>query len=191
MEFNKTNLAERLETAKDNRDAESLRKKSLINSKKEKNKLLSELDGVEEKYVEVLKIRKDVTVVEKDLAVLRTSVNAKLDKLKHYDCHQYDPNCKFCITNSKNLIESAEQTKNELDKDKAAADELVKQKTELTTVLEKQSDIDSKYETLGTLKNEVNQLAYEINDFTSISERDFGGLTSKFSQKPSARGDLF
>ena len=167
LEFNKTNLAERLETAKDNRDAESLRKKSLINSKKEKNKLLSELDGVEEKYVEVLKIRKDVTVVEKDLAVLRTSVNAKLDKLKHYDCHQYDPNCKFCITNSKNLIESAEQTKNELDKDKAAADELVKQKTELTTVLEKQSDIDSKYETLGTLKNEVNQLAYEINEADS------------------------
>ena len=167
LEFNKTNLAERLETAKDNRDAESLRKKSLINSKKEKNKLLSELDGVEEKYVEVLKIRKDVTVVEKDLAVLRTSVNAKLDKLKHYDCHEYDPECKFCITNSKNLIESAEQTKTELDKDKAAADELVKQKTELTDVLEKQSDIDSKYETLGTLKNEVNQLAYEINEADS------------------------
>ena len=167
LEFNKTNLAERLETAKDNRDAESLRKKSLINSKKEKNKLLSELDGVEEKYVEVLKIRKDVTVVEKDLAVLRTSVNAKLDKLKHYDCHEYDPDCKFCITNSKNLIESAEQTKTELDKDKAAADELVKQKTELTDVLEKQSDIDSKYETLGTLKNEVNQLAYEINEADS------------------------
>jgi DNA repair exonuclease SbcCD ATPase subunit len=167
LEFNKKNLAERLETAKDNRDTESLRKKSLINSKKEKNKLLSELDGVEEKYVEVLKIRKDVTVVEKDLAVLRTSVNAKLDKLKHYDCHAYDPNCKFCITNSKNLIESAEQTKTELDKDKAAADELVKQKTELTTVLEKQSDIDSKYETLGTLKNEVNQLAYEINEADS------------------------
>ena len=167
LEFNKKNLAERLETAKDNRDTESLRKKSLINSKKEKNKLLSELDGVEEKYVEVLKIRKDITVVEKDLAVLRTSVNAKLDKLKHYDCHAYDPNCKFCITNSKNLIESAEQTKTELDKDKAAADELVKQKTELTTVLEKQSDIDSKYETLGTLKNEVNQLAYEINEADS------------------------
>ena len=66
----------------------------------------------------------------------------------------------------KNLIESAEQTKNELDKDKAA-DELVKQKTELTDILEKQSDIDSKYETLGTLKNEVNQLAYEINEADS------------------------
>lgn len=167
LEFNKKNLTERLETAKDNRDAESLRKKSLINSKKEKNKLLSELDGVEENYVEVLKIRKNVTVVEKDLAVLRTSVNAKLDKLKHYDCHEYDPDCKFCITNSKNLIESAEQTKTELDKDKAAADELVKQKTELTDVLEKQSDIDFKYETLGTLKNEVNQLAYEINEADS------------------------
>ena len=124
-------------------------------------------ESFEEKYVEVLKIRKDVTVVEKDLAVLRTSVNAKLDKLKHYDCHEYDPDCKFCITISKNLIESAEQTKNELDKDKAAADELVKQKTELTDVLEKQSDIDSKYETLGTLKNEVNQLAYEINEADS------------------------
>ena len=32
---------------------------------------------------------------------------------------EYDPKCKFCVNNSKNLIESAEQTKNELDKDKA------------------------------------------------------------------------
>ena len=106
-------------------------------------------------------------MVEKDLAVLRTSVNAKLDKLKHYDSHEYDPDCKFCVTNSKNLIESASQTKEELDKDKAAADDLVTQKNELLKILDECKDVESNFEKLGELKSTTTQLTYEINEADS------------------------
>ena len=167
LEFTKKNLRERLEVAQSNRDDESDRKKSLAIKRKKKSSELSELNGVEEKYVNVLKIREEITLVEKDLAVLRTSVNAKLDKLKHYDSHEYDPKCKFCVSNSKNLIESASQTKEELDKDKAAADALVTQKTALTEALDEYKNVESDYERLGELKTETTQLTYEVNEADS------------------------
>ena len=135
--------------------------------RKKQSDEINKLDGVEDAYVQVLKIREDITLVEKDLAVLRTSVNAKLDKLKHYDCHDYDPNCKFCVTNSKNLIESAENTKEELDKDKSAADELVTKKNKLSEKLTENDDVETKYEKLGELKNSTTQLTYEINEADS------------------------
>ena len=167
LEFNKNNLKDRLSVANENRDDESARKKSLNKQKKDYTNKINELDGVNEKYIEVLKVREEITKVDKDLAVLRTSVNAKLDKLKNYDCHEYDPKCKFCVTNSKNLIESAEQTKNELDKDKAAADELVTQKNNLTKTLDDNNDIESKYELLNDLKNKSSQIIFEINEADS------------------------
>ena len=94
-------------------------------------------------------------------------MNAKLDKLKHYDCHEYDPKCKFCVTNSKNLIESAEQTKEDLDKDKSLADQLVTQKNKLTDKLNEYKDIELQYQRLGELKNENTQISYEINEADS------------------------
>lgn len=167
LEFNKKNLQERLVVAKENRDSESDRKKQLVEIRKSKSTELLLLDGIEEQYVEVLKIREEIITVEKDLAVLRTSVNAKLDKLKHYDSHAYDPKCKFCVNNSKNLIESASQTKEELDKDKAAADDLVTQKNKLSNILDEHMEVESNYEKLGELKSTTTQLTYEVNEADS------------------------
>jgi len=167
LEFNKKNLQERLVVAKENRDNESDRKKQLVESRKSKSTELLLLDGTEEQYVGVLKIREEIITVEKDIAVLRTSVNAKLDKLKHYDSHAYDPKCKFCVNNSKNLIESASQTKEELDKDKAAADDLVTQKNKLSKILDEHMEVESNYEKLGELKSTTTQLTYEVNEADS------------------------
>ena len=167
LEFTKNNLKERLNTANENRESESERKKQLTNEKKMCVSKMSELEGVEDSYVYVLKVREEITKVDKDLAVLRTSVNAKLDKLKHYDSHEYDPKCKFCVNNSKNLIESAEQTKTELDKDKAAADDLVNQKNDLANILDDNKDVERNYELLNELKNKSSQLVYEINEADS------------------------
>lgn len=167
LEFTRTNLKERIEVANDNRTDESTRKKQLTSDRVNKNKKLSKLIGIEEQYVDVLKIRESINVVDKDLAVLRTSVNAKLDKLKHYDSHEYDPKCKHCVNNSKSLIESASQTKEELDKDKAAADELVNQKNALLKKLDELNNVESDYALFGKLKTETTQLNYEINETDS------------------------
>ena len=167
LEFTKKNLQERLGVATDSRDSESDRKRSLIASRKKKSSELSKLDGVGDNYVKVLQIRENITSVEKDLAVLRTSVNAKLDKLKHYDSHAYDPKCKFCVSNSKNLIDSASQTKEELDTDKAAADKLVMQKNKLSKTLDEYKNIETDYNRMGELKVETTQLTYEINEADS------------------------
>ena len=167
LEFTKNNLKEQLSTANENRESESDRKKQLTNEKKMCVSKMSDLVGVEDSYVYVLKVREEITKVDKDLAVLRTSVNAKLDKLKHYDSHAYDPKCKFCVNNSKNLIESAEQTKIELDKDKAAADDLVNQKNDLANILDDNKDVEKNYELLNELKNKSSQLVYEINEADS------------------------
>ena len=167
LEFNKKNLKERIEVAKENRSSESDKKKKLSTEKSIKFKKMNELEGVDKTYVEVLQIRENINLVDKDLAVLRTSVNAKLDKLKHYDNHDYDPNCKYCVNNSKNLIESAEKTKKELDSDKADADELVKQKNNLQQKLDIHKNVESEYELFNNLKSEITQLTYEINQTDS------------------------
>lgn len=167
LEFNKKNLEDRLVVAEEQRDLESARKKELVNKRGNLSKRISELSGVEENYVKVLKIREEVVIVDKDLAVLRTSVNAKLDKLKHYDDHEYDPKCSYCVNNSKNLIESAEQTKQELDKDKAAADELVKQKAVYTEQLSEFENVEDEYEELKDLNNTLTQTSFEINEADS------------------------
>jgi DNA repair exonuclease SbcCD ATPase subunit len=167
LEFNKRNLRERLESANENRLSESQRKKELSEKKASLNKLITESKNLETEYIDSLKIKEELISVDKDLAVLRTSVNAKLDKLKHYDSHEYDPKCKFCVTNSKNLIESAEQTKNELDKDKSDADELVNTKNKLLKKLDEFGDIETKYQEYKDNSNVANTLSYEINEVDS------------------------
>jgi len=167
LEYNKRNLRDRLEIANDNRKKESDRKKQLANEKSELTKSLGKRKHIEDNFIESLKIKEELMSVDKDLAVLRTSVNAKLDKLKHYDSHEYDPKCEFCVKNSKNLIDSAAITKKELDKDKADADELVKTKTELTKTLDKFGDIEEQHKKLIEDRTKLNQMSYEISDVDS------------------------
>jgi DNA repair exonuclease SbcCD ATPase subunit len=167
LEFDKNNLKERLSSAGDSRSEESNRKSDLTKQKQNCLSKISDIKNVEESYIKVLKVREEITRVDKDLAVLRTSVNAKLDKLKHYDSHAYDPKCKFCVNNSKSLIESASQTKSELDKDKAAADELVTQKNLLTIILDENKDAEQNYEMLNNLKQKASNLVFEINEADS------------------------
>lgn len=167
LEFNKKNLGDRLEVAGEKRHEESNRKQVLVKNKSLILKNIVELSSAEDDCNKVLKIKEDIVLVDKDLAVLRTSVNAKLDKLKHYDSHEYDPACKFCVSNSRNLIESAEQTKKELDTDKAAADKLVEQKNKYTNTLNEYKNAESDFEKLNILKNEQTQTTYEINEADS------------------------
>ena len=167
LEFNKKNLRDRTTTAGEKRDEESIRKQTLIKNKSLISKNIVKLANAERDYNKVLKIKDDIVLVDKDLAVLRTSVNAKLDKLKHYDSHEYDPECKFCISNSRNLIESAARTTIELDTDKAAADNLVEQKNKYTNILDTYKNAESDFEKLSNLKNELTQSTYEINEADS------------------------
>ena len=61
LEFNKNNLKDRLSVANENREDESTRKKNLNKQKKEYTNKINELDGVNEKYIEVLKVREEIT----------------------------------------------------------------------------------------------------------------------------------
>jgi hypothetical protein len=44
-------------------------------------------------------------------------VNAKQEKIKHLESHEYDPNCKYCTSNV--FVQNAIEAQNSIDADRA------------------------------------------------------------------------
>tara|TARA_A100001037_G_scaffold67550_1_gene59981 strand:+ start:18927 stop:21533 length:2607 start_codon:yes stop_codon:yes gene_type:complete len=166
LEFEQKNLQERLTTANSTRESTSNEKRQLATKRKEVKNLVAthEKNEVEFERERVEQVQKKLVVVDKDLAVLRTSVNAKLDKLKHFKDHDYDPECEYCVKNAKSIIESKDETRKALDKDKAEANKLVELRNGYLEDLGDADEIETNYKELRDARNEVRQLSYEINE---------------------------
>jgi len=166
LEFEQKNLQERLETAKSTRDATSNEKQQLTKEKSKVKLLVSthEKNDVESERERIGVVQKKLVVVDKDLAVLRTSVNAKLDKLKHFKDHEYDPDCKYCVKNAKTILESKDETRKLLDKDKFEANKLVEQRDAHLEDIGDADEVERQFQELRDTRSEVKRLTYEIND---------------------------
>jgi len=52
----------------------------------------------------------------------REQVNAKQEKIKHLESHEYDPNCKYCTSNV--FVQNAIEAQNTIDSDRAILEEM-------------------------------------------------------------------
>jgi DNA repair exonuclease SbcCD ATPase subunit len=63
--------------------------------------------------------------LERELQSLKLVVSAKLEKLERLKQHEYDPNCKYCVSNV--FVKDAVSTKDELENDKITVQNLLAQ----------------------------------------------------------------
>jgi DNA repair exonuclease SbcCD ATPase subunit len=166
LEFEKKNLQERLETTSATREKTSTEKQEFVVERNLLKETVSnyEKSEVETEHLRMCELGDKMVVVEKDLAVLRTSVNAKLDKLKHFKDHDYDPECDYCVKNSKSIIEATDETRIALDIDKKEASELVDTRNEYLEEMSEKEKIEKNYKSLIDSRSNVKSLTYEVND---------------------------
>ena len=61
-------------------------------------------------------------------------VNAKQEKIKHLESHEYDPNCKYCTSNV--FVQNAIEAQNTIDSDRALLEETQQELAELNSQLD-------------------------------------------------------
>jgi DNA repair exonuclease SbcCD ATPase subunit/DNA repair exonuclease SbcCD nuclease subunit len=89
------------------------------------------------------------------LTHFKITVNSKLDKLKKLEQHEYDPNCKYCVSNV--FVQDAIETKKQLNDDKEHAQKLMQSIKDLETYIAQNDTIVIDYEGLLDLKKERNK----------------------------------
>lgn len=62
------------------------------------------------------------------------NVNAKQEKIKHLESHEYDPNCKYCTSNI--FVQNAIEAQNTIDSDRALLEEMQQELAELKLQLD-------------------------------------------------------
>ena len=181
-------------------------KESLIGTKKkevdvlreEKTKLEAQIKSlkdnkIEENYEEYLNLCDELSDIELDIDKLKTSVASKIEKLKHLDEHEYDPNCKYCMNNI--FVKDAIKTREELVLDKTYAVELVQKSKATKSKIEAFGDIktnhkqfidslkllDSKTVQLDRGVSEIKALYLEINNLTT-KIKSFGDAIDLYNQ---------
>jgi DNA repair exonuclease SbcCD ATPase subunit/predicted MPP superfamily phosphohydrolase len=105
--------------------------------------------------------KRELQSVETKLERLKIVVSSKLEKLARLEEHEYDPNCSYCINNV--FIKDAQQTKQDLEKDKVLVTELLKNRTDLTDFLVATKQYEDTFLEFKTLKQNHSLLESEYN----------------------------
>ena len=166
LEFERKNLNDRLENIRETRETSSTEKDDLEDSRDKLVKRVEKYEdsGVEREFYRMSEVRDKLIPVEKDLAVLRTTVSGKLEKLKHFEDHEYDPECDYCTKNAKSFIENATITKDELERDKERADKLIALESRYKDEIEDYDSVKSNHDKLKECRGGCETIRYKIKD---------------------------
>ena len=113
------------------------------------NKLLNEHKKQDSKqleaaYAEYGVKKQELDVVELELREHRQTVTHKLEKLKKLETHEYDPNCKYCVSNE--FVKDAINTRDSLEQQKIEVNAVLNAKAVLTEYLTTNKPIVEAYE---------------------------------------------
>ena len=96
-------------------------------------------------------LEQDITDLTEDQKKQTRIINDKQKKIKHLETHQYDPNCKYCVSNV--FVQDAMQAKNEIIKDRKV----------LTDTNNKISKLQSEIKSLTPYKKQLNEYEESID----------------------------
>lgn len=102
-------------------------------------------------------------MLDKELDALKLTTKNKLEKLSKLNEHQYDPTCKYCVSNV--FVQDAMQTKKELEEDKQTVADFLQKRKECVNFLEQNAFIEEQANELNTLLKE--QEALNLNRTTA------------------------
>jgi DNA repair exonuclease SbcCD ATPase subunit len=164
-------------------------KNTHLNKKEEISKVSSELD------VKDIKARKEkneskkeeISCIDGKLEGLKSSVKNKIDKIKHLETHEYDPECEFCMKNE--FVKDAVRAKSELEDDKLAATSLISRKKELIESLDQ--NVENDFEKYLSLKNEYSSILSKISELDNNISKLQKEISSEQSRTHSSSvGDI-
>lgn len=108
-------------------------------------------------------------MLDKELDTLKLTTKNKLEKLSKLNEHEYDPNCKYCVSNV--FVQDAIQTKKELEEDKQTVAEFLQKRKECVDFLEQNAFIEEEAKELQSLIKEREALDLKRTTATVGLER--------------------
>ena len=127
--------------------------------KKDKRKY-NETD-LSDKLQQLEKLEKELAQIDSSIKKQQGIINAKQEKINHLSDHEYDPNCKYCVSNV--FVQNAIEAQNTIIADRDILTELSATQLQLKTTISTYSDVRTDANALAILKqkHETKRLAIE------------------------------
>lgn len=84
---------------------------------------------------------------------LQKDIDNKQKKIDHLSKHEYDPNCKYCVSNV--FVQDAYKAQNEIETDKSVLEQLLTQLTEQENQIQQTQKYVTDQQTVDNLKTEI------------------------------------
>ena len=146
----------------------------------------SEIEKIEKSnFVESHKIHKSlsdkISELKQKIDLKKVEIKGKLEKATRLDKHEYDPNCKYCVSNA--FVKDATKAKKELIEDKKDADKMLGTLESLRTEIAKFAWVEKSYETytaLLTKRGEIKDKCASHNKDIIISTNEIERLDATY-----------
>ena len=133
-----------------------------------------------------------------ELEKIKIDVRHKLEKLRHLEKHEYDPNCKYCCDNP--FVKDAQETQKELEKDKVVVRKLLSEISDQSNLIKTLDKAEEKFEFLRSQQQVLEKaqqekttgrvLYYEAKEKKEAKQSLLEDINSKISEYHTAKKDI-
>ena len=157
-------------------------KEDLSTSQIQKDDLTSNFN--EELYQDYLKALSNLEDSDKELNKAKTVIQNKIDKVQKLETHEYDPNCKHCVSNV--FVQDAMKASTELEEDKHHIANFLTKRQAIVDFIKKHKNLEALAKALGSATAAWN----EARIAKSEAESDYEKVKSLMKQKQSDIGKI-
>ena len=185
-ELNPAQLTNQLENAKDNYDRlHKLKKQSTVKWEKAKDDLdllQQQKDDItsefnQELYDAYLNNVNTLEQSDKELSRAKIAIQNKIDKVQKLDDHEYDPNCKHCVSNV--FVQDAMKASEELEEDKHHIASFLSKRQIVLDFIEKHKHIQHTYDELQLATSKWKEARIDKGE----AESDYRKVRASMDQK--------
>jgi DNA repair exonuclease SbcCD ATPase subunit len=108
-------------------------------------------------------------MLDKELETFKLTIKNKLEKLTKLNEHEYDSNCKYCVSNV--FVQDAVKTKQELEEDKKAVADFLQKRSVVVDFIEKNATIEQQADEINKLLKKRDDLHLERTTASVALER--------------------
>ena len=129
-----------------------------------------DIEDIKQKESQLTTAELELETLQQDKKKQKRIIDDKERKIKHLETHEYDPNCKYCVSNV--FVQDAMQAKNEIEEDRKVLEQIqedIDVKTMVTQVLpeyrNKLQEYDRANENIDTYNNKIEILELRLEIF--------------------------
>jgi DNA repair exonuclease SbcCD ATPase subunit/DNA repair exonuclease SbcCD nuclease subunit len=156
LEQQETELTEAIETLQqdiETSEQEIFNFKETINANKNQIRSQYNLSELQENIQTLNVLRNQFDDIRDRIKEQQGVIDAKEEKIKHLESHEYDPNCKYCTSNV--FVQDAMQAQDTIDTDRAILNELLIRYDDTINEIEALRIYETQFNELNALKQRV------------------------------------